>query len=313
MATDPTPLAADAYLQLLKATDDIREAMRSRGIPVSEEDSLAHFAELIRDYLPPSFTIFRSQQFADYRVERFPPMSLSPDFLVADLNWMFGRCVNLKSFPVVYGFERAVNLENYVFNCPIKGDIHLPSFPQVGSVAGMFQDCRLIERLTVGDLPVCTKTVGFLNGCISLVDVEVGELPKVIDANVMFYNCSSLKRIVLRGGIRPTGNIAYCFSGDVVLQSIEGVIDVSEATSIDNIFYECIRLEEVRIKGLRHSIGLNRCHRISAESLRYLIDNAQVAKDKTIYLSRSLMQERKEEMETLGRDATAKGYTINYQ
>ena len=67
------------------------------------------------------------------------------------------------------------------------------------------------------------------------------------------------------------------------------------------------------VKGLGDHINLGVCNRISTDSLRYLVDNARQVSGKIIFLPRSIFEMRRDEIEALGRDATAKGFTINYQ
>ena len=108
------------------------------------------------------------------------------------------------------------------------------------------------------------------------------------------------------------------------LRYVDGVVDISSAQNYQNIVYSCGALESVRIKGLGDNINLSKCTVISAESLQcilekigvfkreYIIDNAQTVTGKTIYLPRAFFEARRDEMETLGRQATSKGFTINY-
>ena len=72
-------------------------------------------------------------------------------------------------------------------------------------------------------------------------------------------------------------------------------------------------LEEVRIKGLKTDLDLSPCAKLSVESVRYLVENAQAVSGKRIDLSRALLDAHEEELGDLGDTASDKGWTINYK
>ena len=49
------------------------------------------------------------------------------------------------------------------------------------------------------------------------------------------------------------------------------------------------------------------------ESIRYLVENAQTVKSRTINLSRNILEAHEEGLSELGDAASDKGWTINYR
>ena len=65
------------------------------------------------------------------------------------------------------------------------------------------------------------------------------------------------------------------FFGCINLRLIDGILDVSKCTKDNkNDFVNCGKLESVKLYQLNYSIGLTYCKMLSAESVRYMIENA---------------------------------------
>ena len=191
--------------------------------------------------------------------------------------------------------------------------MRIPNLPSVTSSTQAFSGCKSIERIIIGDMPVNKNILQIAYDCGNLRYVEIGAIPAVEDVSNALASCPLLERAVFTGGVAPSRSATNLFQSDGSLRSVEGVVDLSAVGNYQNIVYGCAKLESIKIKGLGDSINLSLCIALNAESLRYLIDNAKEVTGKTIYLPRKFFAERKEEMEAIGRDATAKGFTINYQ
>ena len=73
------------------------------------------------------------------------------------------------------------------------------------------------------------------------------------------------------------------FLGCLNLRLIEGILDVSKCVKQNSSdFFNCIKLESVKLYKLNYSIGLTSCKMLSAESVQYMIENAT---DKTITIT----------------------------
>ena len=141
----------------------------------------------------------------------------------------------------------------------------------------------------------------------------IGAAPLVSNVYALFHSCPLLRKVKLSldGGL--IDNCTWMFNDDSLLEEVEGVIDVSRCTSMDRFANNCSSLREIRIKGLSSDIALHWSNNLSLESVRYLVTNAKRVSGKTIYLSNNLRMLYGAELEEIGRQATAKGFTINFR
>ena len=65
------------------------------------------------------------------------------------------------------------------------------------------------------------------------------------------------------------------FLGCINLRLIDGILDVSKCKKQNSSdFFNCVKLESVKLYNLNYSIGLTYCKMLSSESVRYMIENA---------------------------------------
>lgn len=74
------------------------------------------------------------------------------------------------------------------------------------------------------------------------------------------------------------------FTGCVKLREILGIMVNGSDNVWINTFDGCVKLEEVKIKGLQHDITFNRCPLLSPASMQYMVTNAANTKPITITL-----------------------------
>lgn len=98
------------------------------------------------------------------------------------------------------------------------------------------------------------------------------------DAWMAFYYCKNLKSvrlIALEGEEVFLNSIdsTFAFCGNLV--NIDGVINIKSCTSGGaNTFAQCLKLEEVRLKGLNTNIVISEASNLSCESLGFMVVNA---------------------------------------
>ena len=306
-------LSADQLMELDSHRRDIINALRAKGAQVSDDDGLEALEEKIGAlsiYVP---IIFRSQQFIDWKDTSFPTMQLSESYRPADLSYCFARNPYLTKLPEVRGIENAANVSSLANGCSALTSVSLPDLASAQSASSVFSGCSALEMATIGGIPKATDVSSIFQGCQSLTTATIGGTPKVTTARLMFYGCYSLKSVSLdlSGGDLTTTE--YMFSGCSMLADVTGVIDLSRATVTGSMFGSCSSLEEVRIKGLKVDLDLSACANLSLESVKYLVENAQSATNKTITLHNSLVDKYDDELVTLGETATSKGWTLNYR
>ena len=240
-------------------------------------------------------------------------MYVSPSYIQPDLSLLFYRCNLLKELPNIEGLERVVVMKNFVNEAVALEELRLPDLPQADSIKELAKSCTGLKKAVVGAL-LKARTLDYAFGlCSSLETAEIGAAPLVTNVYALFHSCPILRKVKLSldGGL--IDNCTWMFNDNSLLEEVEGVIDLSRCTSTDRFANNCSSLREIRIKGLSSDIALYWSTNLSLESVRYLVTNAKRVSGKTIYLSNNLRTLYGAEIEEVGRQATAKGFTINFR
>ena len=306
-------LSADQLMELDSHRRNIINALREKGAQVTDDDGLEVLEAKIGELKTYVLIIFKQQQFMDWKNPSFPPMQLSESYRPADLSYCFARNPFLTKLPEVRGIEYASNFSNFANSCASLSSISLPVLPMVQNAEGAFGNCSTLATATVGSMPKAAAVNSLFLGDQSLTTVTIGSMPKAASTNLMFYNCSSLKSVSLDLSGGEITSSEHMFSGCQKLTAVTGVIDLTRSLRTSGMFNNCTLLEEVRIKGLKIDLDLSACANLSLESVKYLVENAQSATNKTITLHNSLVDKYDDELVTLGETATSKGWTLNYR
>lgn len=306
-------LSADQLMELDSHRRNIINALRAKGAQVSDDDGLETLGTKIAALSYSKISIFREHQFSGWMDDVYPPMVVSETFRPVSLKNMFFQNPRLSQLPVVEGVEKALYLDSYAQRCPSIRSVELPDLREVKTATTMFDWCTSMTKATIGALPNLANATWLFSACQSLVSATVGSAPKLEVAQGLFNNCTSLQSVTLdlSGGLII--NASLLFNGCDKLRVVTGEIDLSRAANVNSAFSGCSSLEEVRIKGIKVSIDLSACANLSLESVKYLVENAQSATNKTITLHNSLVDKYDDELVTLGETATSKGWTINYR
>lgn len=283
--------AEEAVLDLNGKLRQLNKTLAGKGAVVAENAPLVAAIKAVEAMKSQAVTmsIFKSQQFYGFVDEELPPMRISDGYKEASLYYCFAQNVALKKLPSIENIGMAVSLTYFASSCASLIDVSLQALPNVTDMQGAFSSCP------------------------SLINVSIGAAPNVTNANFLFMGCDRLKdvSIDLSGGLLT--DFLLAFSGCSNLRRVTGIIDMSRVTSASGVFAWCDSLEEVRIKGLKEDLDLSACVNLSLESVKFLIENAQIATNKTITLHNSLVDKYDDELVTLGETATSKGWTVNYR
>ena len=307
-------LSADQLMELDKHRRALIEALKVKGVGALDTDGLEILATKVRELEGNArLTVFKSQQFLDWKEEVFPPLKLSESYRPADLSYLFARNPFLKKLPTVQGIEYATNLSYYALSCTALTEVTLPDLSNAMIVADAFKSCSAIRSMIIGRMPRATDLSRLARECSSLTSATIGATPSATLVHGVFQSCSSLKSVTLDFSGGEITDASYLFHGCVRLSTVTGTLDFTRTTNVGNTFSGCTSLEEVRIKGLKVSLDLSACQSLSMESLRYLVENAQTVKNQSIALSRKLLEAHEEELSELGDTASDKGFTFNYR
>ena len=99
-----------------------------------------------------------------------------------------------------------------------------------------------------------------------------------VDMTLTFYVASSLETIKITpmaGGMTGVKNMNGAFRFCSALQRVDGVFDVSRTEkSITDSFVGCVKLQEIRMHGIKSSVIFQDSPLLSAESITYMVENA---------------------------------------
>ncbi len=311
-----TPKAvADELLALINDRDEIKKALIELGAVVADDDGLSSYPDKIRGLKPARLKIFKKEQFYQWKDKVLPDMEFDESFTSHDMSWLFGRCPNLVAVPNIGGIETATDISSFIRESSKVTHLTLPDMPMATKAEGVSMQSGGLTSLTIGDMPLVeTLRNAFRNGDV-LEYASIGDAPKVKDVYCLFYLDSKLKRVKLSldGGLIT--DCKFMFEGCSMLEEVEGVINISSVMdSTESMLSGCAELKEIRIKGCMVNISMHQSPKLSLESARFLISEAQnVSTPKVISLPQSLVDRYPSEMAELGGVASGKGWTITYR
>ena len=291
MAQSSKQRAEESVLDLKTKLRQLNKTLAGKGAVVAENAPLVATIKAVEGMKEQAvtMTIFSRQQFGQYVDEKLPPMRISDRYNPALIDYCFTKNRALKELPIIENIDMAVNMSSFA------------------------SECVSIIEVSLGALTNATNISGAFSGCISLTSAAIGAAPKVANAAYLFSGCKALKdvSIDLSGGL--IANFMFAFNGCSGLRRVTGIIDLPSTNSVAYSFNVCSSLEEVRIKGLKVSLDLSACNKLSVESVRYLIENAQSVSGRIIDLNRALLNDHEEELGDLGDTASDKGWSLNYK
>ena len=310
-ATETTTAGA----QLLEADGhrrDIISAMRDKGISVDDTDGLTDLAGKIQAIKVYVFPVYSKTQFGQFKGGYLPTLEVYKDFAPADFSTMFTNSTLLKALPEIRNTGNISVITQMCSGCVSMATATLPDLPAVTSASSAFYGCTSLETLTIGAMPRCTTLVSLATTCASLKTMTIGESPNVTDISQIAYQCSSLTEVTIGTGDALTA-VTNAFNNCSRLRRINGTLDFTKIANTGNLFYGCEALEEVRIKGLKSDLNLQQSASLSAESVKYLVENLQQVTGKSITLARAWQTAHPDEAREYSQKAAAKGFTLNFR
>lgn len=306
-------MTIDQVLEIDRQRRAMAAALRSCGVDIKDTDGLDTFADVIRQLVDP-IILYKDDQFYLSPNVRLPKMLLREDWDNPRLYCTFQKAVHLKTVPEIVGIERTTTIDRMCNGASaLMGEVSLPDLPVCEYAGGVFYGCSNLHRVILGNMLECTSLVNLCRDCGSLTYARIGNVPKCKSVQNLFENCEKIEEVYLGDLGKPTEG-AYVFNNCKRLRRVLGVpLDISNLVSVSSFFEKCEVLEEVKIKGLKQSIWMHWSPKLSVDSVHYLIDNAHNVDGATINLSKMLYDQHRDEMEAIGRQATAKGFTITYR
>lgn len=243
-------------------------------------------------------------------------IKVKEDYGKKDLSRTFGLCTRMNRLPEIEGLEGATNMTAFVLGCGTLKEIALPDLPEATSLYLFAKECRVLKRATIGAMTKCSAISEAFKACTHLERVTIGDCPRVNNMIRAFEGCSSLERVTIDlSNNSERKSMTRTFFGCSSLRTITGIIACPDrgALTANQAFDGCTSLEEVRIKGLNGDLDLSDCAKLSVESVKYLVDNLNQVKGKSITLPRAWQTAHTEEASEYSQKAAAKGFTLNFR
>lgn len=306
-------MSADQLMELDKHRRNIINALRDKGVQVSDDLGLDTVPEKIGKIKSFVLTVYRSQQFIDWKEPSFPPIKLSDDYRPADISWCFARNRFLTELPDFANLGKASIMSSFARECSALTTVTLPDIPKVTAIDSAFSSCSALTTATLGAMPNVSNASWLFRGCSTLTTATLGAMPKAVSVQGIFHECRALGSVTLDFTGSEITNISYLFNQCKRLEIVTGVIDLSRVTDTGNAFSGCVILREVRIKGLKVDLDLSACANLSVESVKHLVDNLQQVTGKSITLPQAWKTAHTAEAREYSQKAAAKGFTLNFR
>lgn len=306
-------MSADQLMELDRHRRNIINALRAKGAQVSDDDGLEAVPEKIGKIKAYVLTVYRSQQFLDWKETSFPPLKLSDNYRPADIRWCFGRNRFLTELPDFANLGEASNMSSFARECTALATVTLPDIPKAKVIDNAFNDCSALTMATLGAMENVSDSSWLFSGCSALTTATLGAMPKTVSVQGIFHDCRALGSVTLDFNGGEITNISYLFNQCKRLEIVTGVIDLSRVTDTGNAFSGCVILREVRLKGLKVDLVLFDCVNLSVESIKYLVDNLQQSMGKSITLPRAWQQDHEAEAKSYAQIAAAKGFALTFR
>ena len=169
---------------------------------------------------------------------------------------VFDYCSSITSLDLSSFDTSNVTTMGYMFlNCSKLASVNLSSFntSNVRDMEYMFANCSGLTSIDVSNFDTSnTKNMSSMfQRCSKLTSLDLSNFntSKVIYTSNMFRECSRLRSLDLSNF--DTSNVTdmnYMFGDCTSLTTIKGVIDMKSHTNYKNMFINCTRLRDVKIK-----------------------------------------------------------------
>ena len=306
-------LSADQLMELDGHRRNIINALRNKGVQVSDAIGLDAMPEKIGKIKSYILSVHRSQQFLDWKEPSFPPIKLSADYRPADISWCFARNRFLTELPDFANLGEASIMSSFARECTALATVTLPDLSKATAIDNAFSGCSALTTATLGAMANVSNASWLFSGCSALTTATLGAMAKTVSAQGVFHDCRALGSVTLDFTGGEMTSISYLFNQCNRLEIVTGVIDLSRVTDTGSAFAGCVSLREVRLKGLKVDLDLSACANLSTESVKYLVDNLQKVTGKSITLARAWQTAHQDEAREYAQKATAKGFALTFR
>lgn len=307
-----TDMTADQVYELDRQRREIIDALKSKGVNVSDADGLDGVSRAIKAITLPKIDIFKIWQFNEWQSAELPPLRLSRSYAAADLTRLFAGS-RIEQLPDIDGIERAKSISSMCQSCRSLTSATLPDMEELVNAAEVFGSCSSILSIEVGAMPKVKTLLAFAYSCEALKSLKIGAIPNAVNIKQLAYGCTSLAEVTIGAAEVVVSDVYSAFQWCRSLRRIIGVIDFTNINNDGGAFGGCSALEDLLIKGAKCDLWLAECASLSTDSLKYIVDTLQQSTGKTITLPRSWQQAHTAEAREYAKIAAQKGFSLSFR
>lgn len=150
---------------------------------------------------------------------------------VADMNYMFSRCSNLTTIPLL-DTGKVTDMHNMFFNCTSLTSISELNTSNVVNMSQMFYNCGNLITIPQLDISKVSNMGWMFYACSSLTSVPALDMSNVTYMSGMFANCSNLIKISILN-IGTNLDISPCtkMEKEAIVEVLNNLKDLTGLTS----------------------------------------------------------------------------------
>lgn len=307
-----TDMTADQVYELDRQRREIIEALKSKGVNVSDTDGLDGVSRAIKSITLPKIDIFKVWQFNEWQSAELPPLRLSRSYAAADLTRLFAGS-RIERLPDIDGVERVKSIRAMCQSCRSLTSATLPNMEELVDSGEAFGSCSSILSIEVGAMPKVTTLLAFAYSCEALKSLKIGAISNAVNIKQIAYGCTSLAEVTIGAAEVVVSDVSSAFQGCRSLRRVVGVLNYTDIINDGGAFGGCSALEDLLIKEAKCDLWLADCASLSTDSLKYIVDTLQQSTGKTVTLPRTWQQAHTAEAREYAKIAAQKGFALSFR
>lgn len=307
-----TDMTADQVYELDRQRREIIEALKLKGVNVSDTDGLDGVSRAIKSITLPKIDIFKIWQFNEWQSAELPPLRLSRSYAAADLTRLFAGS-RLERLPDIDGVERVKSIRAMCQSCRSLTSATLPNMEELVDAGEAFGSCSSILSIEVGAMPKVTTLLAFAYSCEALKSLKIGAISNAVNIKQIAYGCTSLAEVTIGAAEVVVSDVSSAFQGCRSLRRVVGVLNYTDIINDGGAFGGCSALEDLLIKAAKCDLWLADCASLSTDSLKYIVDTLQQSTGKTITLPRAWQVAHPAEAREYAKIAAQKGFALTFR
>lgn len=220
---------ADKLNQLIVTKEKIKNALISKGVTVSEEDTFAYYADKIGEIsgINPNWTSWRYFSYGNNRNDVVAKLKYTDTANGNDFGCMFYSCESLTEIPFI-DTSKGTNFSSMFNGCAALTAIPPLNTSQGTNFSNMFDGCQALITLPSLNTENGWAFANMFYSCRSLVTIPALNVSRGTIFSNIFFNCTALENLTLTGTLRESG-VDLHYSTQLTKTSIISVVNALAA------------------------------------------------------------------------------------